>query len=380
MNKNMSAQIWGNEEGVEPEDSSSDQQSITHPFLPSEIELISPPMNVGDLMDKLLHNEINLDTDFQRDGNLWDLKKQSRLIESILLGLRLPAFYFEKVEKRKWDIIDGLQRCWAIKNFCVDKTLALTGMEFLIEFDGKTFDELDYDFQRDIKTSPITVNLLTLGLQERAKYILFQRLNTGGMELTFQEIRNAVYHGVAIDTVKEMARSEAFLTATLNKIPTKRKEREDFVSRFVAFYLTDFEKYNSDLETFVNESMEILSSKAAVIPQMIADFDKAMNLASVLFGDDAFRKRTEANAPRNPINKAYFEVIAVSFSKLSEAEKQKLLSNQILFKENLLVLMYDTRFMSSLTTGTGKKERVITRFSLFQKAINDSMNGVKYIK
>jgi len=360
---------------IDLEDTSSGNVTITHPFSPSEIELISPSMNLGDLIDMLAHSEINLDTDFQREGNLWEEQKQSRLIESVLLGLRLPAFYFEKVEKKKWDIIDGLQRCWAIKNFCVDESFALVGLEFLKEFENKFFNELDYDFQREIRRSQITVNLLTIGVQKRAKYILFQRLNTGGVELTPQEVRNAVFQGVAIDTVKKMAKSDAFKIATGGRIPTKRKQDDDFVSRFIAFYLTDFNQYYPDLDTFINDNMEILSNIEPIgRDKMVADFYKAMNLANAIFGNDAFRKRNEREDSRKPINKAYFEVIAVNFSKLNNDEMELLTFNQVLFKDNLITLMKNKRYWNSLSAGTGKKDSVIIRFSWFQEIIKKSIN------
>jgi hypothetical protein len=114
---------------IDDEDTSSDDEIIIHPFKPNEIDIDTPPFTVGYLMDKIEHGEINMNTDFQRRGNLWSPEKQSRLIESILLGLPLPAFYFD-TSSPAWDIIDGLQRCCSIQNFCVTKTLKLTGLEF----------------------------------------------------------------------------------------------------------------------------------------------------------------------------------------------------------------------------------------------------------
>ena len=106
------------EKEVDEEDISSDSRElITTPFKPSDIRLTTPPMNLGDLIDMIREGWVNFGTDYQRAGNLWNDEKQSRLIESVLLGLRLPAFYFEEVSKRQWNIIDGLQRCCAIKNF-----------------------------------------------------------------------------------------------------------------------------------------------------------------------------------------------------------------------------------------------------------------------
>jgi len=151
---------------IEVEDTSSGlDETITHPFNPNDIEIEIPPFSVGYLIDRIEHGEINMNTDFQREGNLWNEEQQSRLIESILLGLPLPAFYFDTANKQ-WDIIDGLQRCCSIENFCVKKELKLRGLEFLAKKDGKQFleglkfDDLDRELQRSIITRPITVNLI----------------------------------------------------------------------------------------------------------------------------------------------------------------------------------------------------------------------------
>ena len=247
-------------EEIEIEDTSSEQDKrIAYPFNPNDIEIETPPYTIGYLIDRMEHREINMNTDFQREGNLWTEEKQSRLIESILLGLPLPAFYFDTANK-EWDIIDGLQRCCSIENFCVKKTLRLKGLEFLAEKDGKQyleglgFDDLDRELQRGIITRPITVNLIKKAPRS-IRFILFKRLNTGGLELTPQEIRNAVYQGYAADTIKSMAKLPEFIRATSGKILTSRMQDRDFVSRFVAFYLIDYSKYQPGLDDFINPEL-----------------------------------------------------------------------------------------------------------------------------
>ena len=109
---------------IDKEDTSSNE-IITQPFSPNDIELVNPPMNLGDLIDRIDYGWIDFNTEYQRQENLWSLGKQSRLIESALLGLRLPAFYFEEVSKKCWKIIDGLQRCCAIRNYSVEQNFRL---------------------------------------------------------------------------------------------------------------------------------------------------------------------------------------------------------------------------------------------------------------
>lgn len=353
---------------------------ITKPFSPSDIRLSTPPMNLGDIIDRITYNFIDFDTDYQRENNLWSDVQQSRLIESVLLGLRLPAFYFEEISKKEWRIIDGLQRCCAIKNFCVDKSLQLKGLEFLSQYHDKTFDGLPFDIQRDMRMLPVTVNLLEKGTPDDVKYILFKRLNTGGITLSPQEIRNAIFIGKAIDIVKEMSEYREFLDATLNKIPTRRKQSMDFISRFVAFYLLGYEAYSvSDLDNFINEAMKGIKGGLFDhrIETMKKDFVKSMLLASEVFGNDAFRKRVCKDDTRRPLNKAYFEVIAVAFANLDSDSVSKLRANQQILRDNLIKEMHDnTSYANAFSGGTALVGSVKKRFSVFNEVLRDSINGI----
>jgi Protein of unknown function DUF262. len=367
------------ENDIENEDTSTGEDIISNPYNPNEVEIETPPFTIGYLIDKLEYNEINMNTDFQREGNLWTPEKQSRLIESILLGLPLPAFYFDTMNK-EWDIIDGLQRCCSIENFCVKKTLKLTGLEFIGYKDGEKyleglgFDDLSRTLQRSIITRPITVNLVKKAHQN-IRFILFKRLNTGGLELTPQEIRNAVYQGKPANAIKTLAQLDKFKQATCWRIPTSRMQDRDFISRFLAFYLIDYKKYKPGLDDFINSSMELLEK--VDIDAIKVDFVNALNLSLKIFGDDAFRKRIHKDDRRRQINKAYFEVITVSFAKLTLKEQELLLQNKSILKGNLIRLMHSDRYSNSLSAGTGTKDSVTIRFSWFETVLNKSINGIK---
>ena len=368
------------EPDVDPEDISS-HEIITTPFSPSDISLSNPPMNLGDLIDMIQEGWINFGTDYQREENLWDDIQQSRLIESVLLGLRLPAFYFEEVTKRNWNIIDGLQRCCAIRNFCVDSTLTLTDLEFLADgFNGKKYSDFDFATRRDIRMLPITVNILAKGVPDMVKYVLFKRLNTGGIPLTNQEIRNAIYSGPAIETIKRMAKSREFIKATDGKVETLRKTDMDFASRFAAFYVLGWENYKPDLERFINEAMETLRDQWKDIDRtnMENDFKRSMDLSNKLFGNWAFRRRREWNARRSPLNKAYFEVIGVLLSKLDFQSQKMLFDNKELLIENMIVAMkFNQTYWNSFSGGTGDRNAVRLRFSYMDQIIQMTLNNKK---
>lgn len=366
---------------IEQEDHSN-EEVITTPFSPSDIKISNPPMNMGDLIDMLSFGWINLQTEYQREMNLWSPAQQSRLIESVLLGLRLPAFYFEVVEKHDWNIIDGLQRCCAIKNFCVDETLVLEGLEFLDNFKGKKFSDLRFDTKRDIRMLPITVNLLEKGVPDQVKYILFKRLNTGGIELTSQEIRNAVFNGPVIEMVKDMAGESAFTIATDHRVPSKRHVDMDFVSRFIAFYWLGYEMYEPDLDSYINKSMADIRDNGTEeqIARMREDFRQAMSLAYEIFGNRAFRKQQNRDEPRRPLNKAYFEVIASRFALLDVEKRSKLLEHKELFVDNLHTAMRESfTYRNSFSGGTGTRDAVRWRFTSFNQILDMTCQG-KIIK
>lgn len=360
------------------EDTSSDS-IITQPFSPSDIRISNPPMNLGDLIDMIEYGWIDFEADYQREDNLWSPGKQSRLIESALLGLRLPAFYFEEVTKKKWRIIDGLQRCSSIRNFCVDKTLALSELEFL-KFEGRKFDSFDFELRRDLRMLPITVNILQAGVPDGVKYILFKRLNTGGEELTPQEIRNSMFQGPATEFVKRLSINPEFIVATQNKIPKRRKQDQDFVSRFMAFYLIGYEAYTPDIENFINKAMIMINKNDVSenkLEEIYQAFSRAMHLAYSIFGKNAFRKISSRNK-RGPINKALFEVVAVTFAKLRPDQQNILelhtnqLNNELtaLLKDN-----NDNRFSYALSTTTGRPDNVRLRFKMFGDLVQNLLDN-----
>lgn len=354
--------------------------AITTPFNPNDIDIEVQNVNIGTLIERMKHEEINFNTDFQRNPGLWTEVKQSQLIESILLGLNLPAFYFDVLNNSKWDVIDGLQRCWTIFRFCVDdkNPLRLQGLEFLGKnaqgetyLEGKTFAELERPLQRSIVERTITINKFKKG-DRRVRFILFKRLNTGGLNLTAQEIRNAVYQGKAIDFINRLAQNETFKDVTEGKISKVRMEDRDFISRFIAFYLQEYTAYQPNLDEFINRGIELLEAKDETFYEDVEQrFEAALELARSIWGNQAFRKQYEEQPnKRSPINKAYFEVIISSFARLKREDRVMLENNAPLVREKMIALM-NSGYSNSLSVGTGTLASVIYRHSKFLEVIRE---------
>ena len=278
---------------------------IEKPFNPKEINIKSKTMSLDNIIKRIRESEIDMAPDFQRKGDLWTPDKQSRLIESMLIKLPLPAFYFDGTEDEKWLVVDGLQRLSAIKNFVVDQSLRLQGLEFLEAVNGKTFSELPRNYRRMIEETEIVAYIINPGTPTDVKFNIFKRINTGGLVLEPQEIRHALNQGVPSKFVAQLAQLESFKDATQNVISPDRMLDREFVTRFLAFYLNGPQGYRPDLDTFMTTSMGLLKTKTnEELNVIMKAFDNAMKLSKIIFDKWAFRKVYSTNERRKPINKS----------------------------------------------------------------------------
>jgi hypothetical protein len=348
---------------------------IIEPFDPKKIDISHKTLILESIFKRIIRKEINLLTDFQRQGDLWDPTKQSRLIESILIRFPLPALYFDGTNDDQWLIVDGLQRISSFKNFVIDKTLKLQNLEFLGQFNGCGYDDLPRDLQRRIDETEITVYIINPGTPDEVKYNVFKRINTTALILEPQEIRHAINQGIPADFIKELANLEAFKKATSHTIKTARMLDRDFVTRFVSFYLNSYNDYQPDLDTFMNRSMAGLKKISVEDWERIKkQFILAMEAAYKIFGDDAFRKRSDRKDNRKPINKALFEVWSVSLAKLPTPDIEKLIHRKDELIDGFISLSKsDPAFIDALSSGTGDKTRVIKRFSAIENLIQKTL-------
>lgn len=349
-------------------------EEITKPFNPNEIDVDISTVNLGSLIDQLENDEIDLQPDFQRVTDVWDNVKKSRLIESILLGLPLPSFYFsENPVSQKLSIIDGLQRICAIRDFVLEKEnpLKLEGLQFLKNFEGFTFSQLARPEVKRIKSLKITMNTLRKGTPLDVKYIIFQRVNTAGVPLTPQEMRHALNQGPAAIFIKELADMESFKKATNYSVESKRMQDRDFVNRFIAFFI-GYQDYMGDLDMFLNDKMGELNKMTSEQRDDIrVSFDKAMKCCYEIFKKDTFRKRYKQEDRRKPISKSVYDTLSVNIAWLSDEERKLLLKNTEAFKAGMIRLFNDKKFDFSITTGTGKKYNVEQRFTMVKSLIKE---------
>lgn len=367
-----------NEITVEEENLEGNNPSavITKPFNPNEIDVDISTVNLGSLIEQLENDEIELQPDFQRAADVWDGVKKSRLIESILLGLPLPSFYFsEDPVSQKLSVIDGLQRICAIRDFVLEKEepLKLQNLQFLKNFEGMTYSQLARPEIKRIKSLKITMNTLRKGTPLDVKYIIFQRVNTAGEPLTPQEMRHALNQGVAASFIKELSEMESFKEATNYSLKKKRMQDRDFVNRFVAFFI-GYQEYSGDLDMFLNDKMGELNKMTPDERNNIKiAFDKSMKCCYQIFKDDTFRRRYDIADKRKPISKSVYDTLSVNIAWLSDEERTLLLDRADNFKSGMVNLFNNDKFNSSISTGTGQKYNVNIRFSYVNSLIKETL-------
>lgn len=350
------------------------------PFDPTLIKVESKTPSLDTLIKRIKGNTIQMDTSnyFQRQDDLWDKGKQSRLIESILIRFPLPAFFFDASDDNNWLVVDGLQRLSSIRNFCVLKTLKLQDLEFLTHLNGENWDGLSDDLHRVIEEAEVIIYKILPGTPTDVKFNIFKRINTGGLILEAQEIRHALFQGAPSHFVTELARTKEFLEATEYKIATHRMLDRDFVNRFLCFYLFGTEtygtkEYGQDLDTFMSKAMASIYDKSETeLNKIREDFKQSMLLSKAIFGREAFRKVYYDYDRLPPINKALFDAIAVKFGLINQSNRDVLKANKDEFKKLLFdKLNSDQYFFTSVTSSTGDKNRIIKRHTVVAELINE---------
>lgn len=378
----MAAEKQLKTDGVEEEQLYSEayEKEIVEPFNPKDVDIVSQPMVISNIIDQLKYNDILLEPDFQRHPDLWSPRQQSRLIESLIIRIPLPTFYFDRLDDDKLIVVDGLQRLYTLKKFmALEKDdpdrLVLTELEYLKEYEGRKFEELPPIIQRRIKQQPLTAYIIRSGTPDKVRTSIFNRINTGGLTLEPAEIKNSVYRGQAANLLKELAHSNEFVKATRNKIDPSRMLDCEFVNRFLAFYLLGIKRYSGNLEDYLNDVMIRLQKESEpTIEKCRKDFLKAMEYASGIFGNTAFRK-INSDGRYGKINKPLYDAVTVNLARLDEKDCQKLLYKKDNLLEKYTALLSDKDFVDIITRGTASINNVEGRYEaiykIFQEVLED---------
>ena len=290
--------------GIETEDTSGeDLDSI--PYSADNIRITPMMYSVYQIFHWIESEILILQPEYQRNI-IWDNHRKSLLIESLMLRIPIPAFYFQEDFDGNKMVIDGLQRLSTIYSFMKDE-FRLESLQYRKEFEGHTYSQLPKKYKIRIQDTQLAVNVLDSKCNELVKFDVFRRVNTGGVPLNAQEIRNIMATSEVRDLLKNMSRSEEFIKATRGKIKDIRMDAQELCLRYILFSF----KYNWEEHTFKD-----LQSMASMMDQMIVFLNKfdvkdmqvfllmfkdSMKKCYSLLGERAFSKESSKHIINKPL-------------------------------------------------------------------------------
>lgn len=307
--------------GVESED---DSFSANEPFDPNSISLSSKVVALDAVLRRIKNGTIKLAPPFQRNY-VWDAERQSRLIESMMLRIPLPMFYVSEDREGNWEVVDGLQRLTTIRDFVLGpdgdgKGSRLTGLEFWGNmFDGKTFFEIEKKARmprvvNNIMEAELSFTIINPDTPEKVKRNIFKRINTGGMRLSMQEIRHALYQGYSTQLLIDLVGMPIYKRVVGRTVRDNRMAGRELILRHLAFDMRGWRQFKGDMDTFLSDTMRSLNGEYRVETSPNFDpasittkFEAGLQRSYKLFGDHAFR-RSQPGERKTPINKSLFDV------------------------------------------------------------------------
>ena len=300
---------------------------------------------------------------FQRDY-VWPKPKADKFIESLLLGLPVPGIFLIKEKTGRFLVLDGHQRLYTLRAFYDD---SLNGQEYRLgnvqkQFKNKRLKDLSVEDRRRIDNSIIHATIVRQDEpteDQSSIYIIFERLNTGGVNLQPQEIRVALYHGKLARLLKDLSDNNSWTTLYGKK--SRRLKDMEMILRFFAFYY-HLEGYRPPMKDFLNRYM---ASNRNFERQAEADlrnlFCETTGVLDRVIGQKAFR-------PRGPVNAA---VVDSLMSGIARRLERGPVTDEGELQRRYGALIADKDYISAIEAKTSHEANVTTRMRLAHAAFDD---------
>ena len=352
--------------GIETEDR-GDESLDEDPYSPDDLRISQKMFSVYQVYHWIEENVLFLSPEFQRNM-VWDMQRRSLLIESLMLRIPIPAFYFQEDQQGNKLVIDGLQRLSTIYSYMKDE-FELKGLQYLKNYNGYHYSKLPRKYKTRIEETQMAVNVLDSKCNDLVKFDVFRRVNTGGIPLNSQEIRNIMATAETRRLLKQMSSSVEFIKATRGKVKDLRMDAQELCLRFIAFYLrynpqTGNLEHLTALTGMLDQTiLELNGMKVQEFVQFIEIFEKSMNRCHALLGDTAFSKKD--------LNRMINKPLFISWSVV--------LANYMVENEVLQSMQYKAIELQNKYFGEGKYYNAITSSTATKKNMELQFEGVRKI-
>lgn len=358
---------------VKPEDPPEPEGLDTDPiklgsFPIDSLMIRTESRSVFEAVRRIDSGQYIMDPDFQRDF-VWEVSRQSKLIESAILRIPLPVFYLAETREGKNVVVDGLQRLTTFYRFLKGE-FSLSGLAFAKELSGLSFGRLPTGLQNRVEDTQLTIYLIDAKVPEDAKYEIFERVNSG-VPLTRQQMRNCLFVGDATRWLGRMAKDETFLGATEHGLNSKTMRDRECINRFAGFYLYGYESYDGRMDNFLSETLRRMNEMMAepgFDEHLSSRFRNSMDANRLLFGSHAFRKSLALpqSSGRSIINVAMFDVFSVL---LADTPPELLEESKLDIQAVTCELLQNGLFQEAISRSTNSTRNVRIRFDLAKEAL-----------
>lgn len=335
------------------------------------------PMSIGELISMYSNGEMVINPEFQRYFR-WTHTQRTKLIESILLGIPVPAIFTFQRKDGKWEVVDGLQRISTILQFVgilelkdndtdeikkydplkLDKTKYLNSFENIVwEKKEENEVELPDSLKLYFKRAKLNFIIILPESDPDSKYEVFQRLNKGGTFATNQELRNCIMVMVNKDLFKWLksltCNPDFYESITISQRLIEEQYDLELVLKFITCrfysYSTQF-----DFGENIDETMQKLLFKTPDLDEITSIFNRTFSLINKVLGDDAFKKYNGTSFRGKFLDSAYEAITTgLSFHIDSYSEED---SAEI--KEKVMKMWGDADFTTNIGSGLNAASRI----------------------
>lgn len=312
--------------------------------------------SVSTLVAMMEKGEVKI-PEFQR-RYVWTDRQASRLIESLIIQCPIPVIYLNQDKDETFSVIDGNQRLTSLRNFLGNK-FSLSGLTSYPELTGCDYSQLDSRFQRHINNRVVRCTVILKETHPQVKFDVFERLNSGAVALTRQELRHGLFYGTLLKKAASVA-SELKLETHFGKRKDKRMKAEELVLRYWSLR-QNIDGYEKPLATFITNFAESNRDlDEAALNDLANSFRTAYSRASTVFGPHCF---TYVRNGTSRFNAAVFDAQMVTCSLLSIAKYAKLTAKKASVQEDYRALQKDEDYLRSITLATSDKAAVHGRIA-----------------
>jgi hypothetical protein len=319
--------------------------------------------SVSTLLEYLKNNRLFV-PEFQR-RYVWSDAQASRLVESLIIQCPIPVIYLNQEQDERLSVIDGNQRLTSLQRFA-DNIFPLKGLTAYPELEGNFFHELDPRFQRHILNRTLRCIVILKDTHPQVKFDVFERLNTGSVKLSSQELRHGLFFGPLMDLVAKLAKSKNW-TSLFPAGPDRRMRSEEFVIRFLAFHY-DAENYEKPLSAFLNSFAK--KNRAATTDQLDeykSLFEEVASLVHKVYGDLAFKVFDANKKIISSFNAALFDAEVLAVSGNLEKARKFTAEKRNAWLDILAALFADENFAKTISRATSDERLVKNRIENLRK-------------